>query len=72
MGCLICGPYGIVVVAEPGCVRGNHYHIRGAEVVTIQGPALVRIRDRQEVQDTLVPEGVMTQFTIPPGIAIEA
>ena len=58
-----------VVVTEPGCVRGNHYHLRGTEVVTIQGPALVRIRDGQGVQDTLIPEGVVTRFTIPPGIA---
>ena len=36
-----------VVVTEPGCVRGNHYHTRGTEVITVQGPALVRIRDGQ-------------------------
>ena len=37
-----------VVVTEPGCVRGNHYHTRGTEVITVQGPALVRIRDGQD------------------------
>ena len=58
-----------VVVTEPGCVRGNHYHTRSTEVVTVQGPALVRIRDGQGVHDTLIPEGVVTRFTIPPGIA---
>lgn len=58
-----------VVVTEPGCVRGNHYHTRGTEVITVQGPALVRIRDGQGIQDTLIPEGVVTRFTIPPGIA---
>jgi dTDP-4-dehydrorhamnose 3,5-epimerase-like enzyme len=58
-----------VVVTEPGCVRGNHYHTRGTEVVTVQGPALVRIRDGQGVQDTLVPEGTVTRFIIPPGVA---
>ena len=58
-----------VVITEPGCVRGNHYHTRGTEVVTVQGPARVRIRDGQRVQDIEIPEGVVTRFTIPPGIA---
>jgi UDP-2-acetamido-2,6-beta-L-arabino-hexul-4-ose reductase len=58
-----------VVITEPGCVRGNHYHTRGAEVVTVQGPALVRTRDGQGVQDTLIEEGAVTRFTIPPGVA---
>jgi dTDP-4-dehydrorhamnose 3,5-epimerase-like enzyme len=58
-----------VVVTEPGCVRGNHSHTRGTEVVTVQGPALVRIRDGQGVQDTVIPEGGVTRFIIPPGIA---
>jgi dTDP-4-dehydrorhamnose 3,5-epimerase-like enzyme len=38
-----------VVVTKPGCVRGNHYHTRGTEVVTVQGPALVRLRDGERV-----------------------
>jgi dTDP-4-dehydrorhamnose 3,5-epimerase-like enzyme len=58
-----------IVITEPGCVRGNHYHTRGTEVVTVQGPALVRIRDGQGVQDALVPEGAVTRFIIPPGVA---
>jgi dTDP-4-dehydrorhamnose 3,5-epimerase-like enzyme len=58
-----------VVVTEPGCVRGNHYHTRATEVLTVQGPALVRVRDEQGVQDTLIPEGAVTRFTIPPGMA---
>jgi dTDP-4-dehydrorhamnose 3,5-epimerase-like enzyme len=57
-----------VVLTEPSCVRGNHYHPHGTEVVTVQGPALVRIRDEQGVQDTLVPEGGVTRFIIPPGV----
>ena len=58
-----------VVVTEPGAVRGNHYHIRGTEVVTVQGPALVRLRDAQGGWDTLVAEGAVTRFIIPPGVA---
>jgi UDP-2-acetamido-2,6-beta-L-arabino-hexul-4-ose reductase len=58
-----------VVITEPGCVRGNHYHPQGTEVVTVQGPARVRIRDGQVVQEIVIPDGVVTRFTIPPGIA---
>jgi dTDP-4-dehydrorhamnose 3,5-epimerase-like enzyme len=58
-----------VVVTEPGGVRGNHYHTRGTEVVTVQGPALVRLRDERGVWDTLVAEGAVTRFIIPPGVA---
>jgi dTDP-4-dehydrorhamnose 3,5-epimerase-like enzyme len=58
-----------VVVTEPGGVRGNHAHTRGTEVLTVQGPALVRLRDRQGVRDTLVPEGAVTRFIVPPGVA---
>jgi dTDP-4-dehydrorhamnose 3,5-epimerase-like enzyme len=58
-----------VVITEPGHIRGNHYHTHETEVVVVQGPALVRIRDGQGVQDTLIPEGVVTRFIIPPGIA---
>jgi hypothetical protein len=46
-----------MVITAPGCVRGNHSHTCGTEVVTVQGPALVRIRDEQGIQDTLIPEG---------------
>jgi hypothetical protein len=35
----------------------------------VQGPALVRIRDEQGVQTTLVLEGAITRFIIPPGVA---
>jgi dTDP-4-dehydrorhamnose 3,5-epimerase-like enzyme len=58
-----------VVVTEPGCVRGNHAHTDGTEVLTVQGPALVRFRDGQGVRDTLVSEGAVTRFIIPPGVA---
>jgi UDP-2-acetamido-2,6-beta-L-arabino-hexul-4-ose reductase len=58
-----------IVVTEPGVVRGNHYHTRGMEVLTVQGSALVRLRDEQGVWDTLVAEGAVTRFIIPPGVA---
>jgi dTDP-4-dehydrorhamnose 3,5-epimerase-like enzyme len=58
-----------LVITEPGGVRGNHYHTHGTEVVTVQGPALVRIRDARGVWDTFVSEGMVTRFIIPPGVA---
>lgn len=56
-----------VVLTEPGAIRGNHYHVRGTEVVTVIGPALVRIKQGAEVTDTLVPTAKAYRFTIPPG-----
>jgi hypothetical protein len=38
-------------------------------VVTVQGPALVRIRDEQGVRDLMVAEGAASRFSMPPGIA---
>jgi dTDP-4-dehydrorhamnose 3,5-epimerase-like enzyme len=58
-----------VVVTEPGGVRGNHYHTRGTEVLTVQGPALVRLRDEQGIQDTIIAEDAVTRFIIPLGVA---
>ncbi len=57
-----------VVLTEPGCIRGNHYHVRGTEILTVYGPALVRIREAGEDRDTTVPEGEAYRFTLPPGV----
>jgi dTDP-4-dehydrorhamnose 3,5-epimerase-like enzyme len=58
-----------VVLTEPGCIRGNHYHRKGTEVVTVHGPALVRLRDGEEIEDRVVGEGQALRFTIPPGVS---
>lgn len=59
-----------VVLNEPGAVRGNHFHKRGTEVLTVFGPALVRMREGAgAVADTAVPEGEVYRFTIPPGVS---
>jgi dTDP-4-dehydrorhamnose 3,5-epimerase-like enzyme len=57
-----------VVLTQPGCLRGNHYHTRGTEVLTVVGPAMVRIREDGKTYDQSVPEGEPWRFTIPPGI----
>ena len=59
-----------VVLTEPGCVRGTHYHNRGTEILTVCGPALVRLRGEGDVlEETLVPEGNAIRFTIPSGVS---
>ena len=63
------------VLTEPGAVRGNHRHLRGTEVSTLLGAALVRYRegdqnrDVREVREVLVPEGEVWRFHFPPGVA---
>ena len=57
------------VVTEPGAVRGNHRHLRGTEVSTVVGPALVRYREGDAVHDVDVPEGAAWRFHFPPGVA---
>jgi UDP-2-acetamido-2,6-beta-L-arabino-hexul-4-ose reductase len=58
-----------VVVTEPGGVRGNHYHERGAEVAVVLGPGLVRLREAGALRDVLVPAGTAYRFTIPSRIS---
>ncbi len=58
-----------VVLTEPGCIRGNHYHPRGTEISVIVGPALVRVREGTDIRDVHVPEGQAFRFTFPPGTA---
>ncbi len=58
-----------VVISGPGVVRGNHYHRRGRETMAVMGPALVRVRDENGVQDIQVPAGEVYRFIFLPGQA---
>ena len=58
-----------VVLSEPGAVRANHYHVRGTEVMTVCGRALVRYREAGEKRDVVVAEGQALRFTFPPGVS---
>jgi dTDP-4-dehydrorhamnose 3,5-epimerase-like enzyme len=58
-----------VAISQPGCVRGNHYHRLGTEVITVLGPALARFRDGDEIADVEVAAGQAIRFTIPPGVS---
>lgn len=58
-----------LVVTLPGCVRGNHFHQRGAEITTVLGPALFRYRDGTHIRDFHIPKGEAYRVRIPPGVA---
>ncbi|MDR3635305.1 MAG: cupin domain-containing protein [Isosphaeraceae bacterium] len=58
-----------LVFTEPGCVRGNHFHRRGAEITVALGPGLFRYREGDEVRDFHLVDGQAYRFRIPPGIA---
>ncbi len=58
-----------VVVSRPGAVRGNHYHVRGAETLVVCGPALVRIRKEKDFEDFSIPANITCRLIIPPGVS---
>lgn len=57
-----------MVISFPGVVRGNHYHIKGKETISVFGPALVRFRENGEVKDLLIPDKEAWRFVFPPGV----
>jgi UDP-2-acetamido-2,6-beta-L-arabino-hexul-4-ose reductase len=57
-----------LVLSEPGAVRGNHYHVRGTEIVVVMGPALVRYRQAGHVRDKTIAEGHAVRFVFPAGV----
>jgi dTDP-4-dehydrorhamnose 3,5-epimerase-like enzyme len=57
------------VVSEPGAIRGNHRHVRGTEVTAVLGPALVRFRAGEQIEERQVPAGEVWRFAFPPGTA---
>ena len=54
-----------VVLTQPGCVRGNHYHKRGTEVIVVHGSTLVRFRDKQVLYEEKVVDNQTVRFVIP-------
>ncbi len=58
-----------IVISKPGVVRGNHYHIEGEETLAVMGPALIRIRTDDDIQDIRIPEGEAYRFIFPPGVS---
>lgn len=58
-----------IVVNVPGAIRGNHYHLEGTEIISVTGPALVRIREKEVLRDVEVPEDEVYTFTFPPEVS---
>jgi len=58
-----------VVVSLPGIVRGNHYHTKGRETITILGPSLVRFREQGRIQEVVVPDKEAWRFVFLPGVS---
>jgi len=58
-----------VVLTQPGCVRGNHYHTQGTEIIVVRGATLARFRDGQELHETTIGENETVRFLIPHGIS---
>jgi UDP-2-acetamido-2,6-beta-L-arabino-hexul-4-ose reductase len=58
-----------VVVSFPGVARGNHYHTKGSETITVLGPSLVRFREQGGIEEVFVPEKEARRFVFPPGVS---
>jgi dTDP-4-dehydrorhamnose 3,5-epimerase-like enzyme len=58
-----------VVISGPGVIRGNHYHIIGMETMAVMGPALVRIKENDNIDEVIVPKGEVYQFVFLPGVS---
>ncbi len=58
-----------IVVSLPGIVRGNHYHTKGLETITILGPSLVRFRDQGKIEEVIVPDKEAYRFVFRPGVS---
>jgi UDP-2-acetamido-2,6-beta-L-arabino-hexul-4-ose reductase len=58
-----------VVTSKPQAVRGNHYHPQGTETIIVVGPALMRVREKQNIRDINIPDRAVFRLTIPPGVS---
>jgi dTDP-4-dehydrorhamnose 3,5-epimerase-like enzyme len=59
-----------IVVSLPGVVRGNHYHTKGRETMTVLGPSLVRFRERGGgIEEVVVPDKEAWRFVFLPGVS---
>ena len=58
-----------VVFSEPGVIRGNHYHLKGTEIIAVVGPAFLRFKEGNDIYDFEVPAKQVYKFIIPPKIS---
>jgi dTDP-4-dehydrorhamnose 3,5-epimerase-like enzyme len=58
-----------VVRTAPGAVRGNHHHRLGTEILTVIGPALIRVREDGRLRDVTVGPDEVMRCIFPPFVA---
>lgn len=58
-----------VVISKPGAIRGNHYHLSGTETLAVMGPALLRLKEGNQISDFEVPINQIYKVVIPPNVA---
>jgi dTDP-4-dehydrorhamnose 3,5-epimerase-like enzyme len=58
-----------VVVSSAEVVRGNHYHEKGRETITIIGSALVRFRENEKIEEVFVPDKEAWRFVFPSDVS---
>lgn len=58
-----------VVLSGSGVIRGNHYHVKGEEIMAVLGPALVRAKNHDVIEDVTVPEGEAYKFIFRSGVS---
>ena len=58
-----------IVVSFPGVVRGNHFHTKGRETITILEPSLVRFREQGGIEEVVVPDKEAWRFVFLPGVS---
>jgi dTDP-4-dehydrorhamnose 3,5-epimerase-like enzyme len=59
-----------IVVSLPGVVRGNHYHTKGRETITVLGPSLVRFREPGGgIEEVVIPDKEAWRFVFLPGVS---
>lgn len=58
-----------VVISDPSVIRGNHYHLKGEETIAVLGPALVRFRNNDKIEEIEIPPRDVFRFTFPAGVS---
>jgi len=57
-----------VALTAPNEVRGNHVHRTAAEITSVVGPCLIRLKESGVTRDIDVPAGEICRLEIPPGV----
>jgi len=57
-----------VVISKPGAIRGNHYHLSGTETLAVMGPALLRLKEGNQISNFEMPLNQIYKIIIPPNV----